>query len=84
MFSQLAKAKGLELNLHINPDVPLRLTSDTLRLRQIITNLIGNAIKFTSEGIISLHISKEAEDYQRATLRFSVRDSGIGIAQENV
>jgi PAS domain S-box-containing protein len=84
MFSQLAKAKGLELNLHINPDVPLRLTSDTLRLRQIITNLIGNAIKFTNEGMILLHISKEAEDDQCATLRFSVRDSGIGVSQDNV
>jgi PAS domain S-box-containing protein len=84
MFSQLAKAKGLELTLHINPDVPLRFSSDSLRLRQIITNLIGNAIKFTNEGMILLNISKEAEDDQRATLRFSVRDSGIGIAKNNV
>jgi CheY-like chemotaxis protein len=84
IFSQSAKTKGLELKLNINPDVPLRLVGDSLRLRQIITNLIGNAIKFTKEGTISLHISKDSEDDQRATLCFSVRDSGIGIAQDRI
>ncbi|MBL0226007.1 MAG: response regulator [Geobacteraceae bacterium] len=84
IFSQLASVKGLELNLQINPDVPLRLTGDSLRLRQIITNLIGNAIKFTKQGTISLQISKDSEDEQQTTLRFSVRDSGIGIAQDKV
>jgi PAS domain S-box-containing protein len=84
IFKQLAKAKELILNLHINPDVPLRLTGDLLRLRQIITNLIGNAIKFTTEGTISLHVSKDSEDDQHTTLRFSVSDSGIGIAQDKI
>jgi CheY-like chemotaxis protein len=84
IFSQLARAKGLELNLQINPDVPLRFTGDALRLRQIITNLIGNAIKFSNEGIILLSISKDSEDELHTTLRFSVRDSGIGIAQDKI
>ncbi|MBL0224658.1 MAG: response regulator [Geobacteraceae bacterium] len=84
IFSQLARVKGVELNLQINPDVPLRLTGDPLRLRQIITNLIGNAIKFTKEGTISLRISKDSENEQQTTLRFTVRDSGIGIAQGTI
>jgi PAS domain S-box-containing protein len=84
IFSQLARVKGLELDLQINPDVPLRLTGDSLRLRQIITNLIGNAIKFTKEGTISLNICKDAEDELQTTLRFQVRDSGIGIAQDKI
>ncbi len=79
-----AQEKGLELISHINPDVPLLLKGDAGRLRQIITNLIGNAIKFTAKGSISLQISKDAEDEHCSTLRFLVRDSGIGIAPEKL
>ena len=84
LLSLRAQEKGLELISHINPDVPLLLKGDAGRLRQIITNLIGNAIKFTAKGSISLHISKDAEDEQCSTLRFLVRDSGIGIAPEKL
>jgi PAS domain S-box-containing protein len=84
MFSLLAKEKKLEFDVHINPDVPRFLIGDSERLRQIISNLVGNAIKYTNEGHISLHISKDAEDGQHITLRFEVLDSGIGIASDNI
>ncbi len=84
LLSRRAQEKGLELVSRIDPDVPLLLKGDAGRLRQIITNLIGNAIKFTSKGSISLHIRKDAEDDQQTTLRFLVRDSGIGIAADKL
>ena len=80
----LAKEKSLGFEFHIDQDVPLLLTGDIVRLRQIVTNLLGNAIKFTKEGIISLLISKVSEDEQQTTLRFSVKDNGIGIAQDKI
>jgi CheY-like chemotaxis protein len=73
-----AHKKWLELNLQID-DVPLRLRGDAGRLCQIITNLISNAIKFTEAGSVALQVSKEQEDRRQVTLRFVVRDSGIGI-----
>ena len=90
-----AREKGLELRSLIDPDVPLLLNGDAGRLRQILTNLIGNAIKFTAstdqqnnfkspDGFVSLHIRKDTEDLQHATLRFLVRDSGIGIAADKL
>ena len=79
-----AREKGLELDLLIDPDVPLLLRGDSGRLRQIIYNLIGNAIKFTAKGSVSLHISTEYENDQNITLRFLVRDTGIGIATDKL
>ena len=84
ILSILAHEKGLELVTLIDPDVPRLLKGDAGRLRQIITNLIGNAIKFTAKGSVSLHISKDAEDDRQTTLRFLVRDSGIGIAADKL
>jgi signal transduction histidine kinase/FixJ family two-component response regulator len=79
-----ARKKGLELDSLIDTDVPLQLNGDAGRLRQIITNLLGNAVKFTEKGSISLHICKDSEDDQQVTLRFQVHDSGIGIAADNL
>ncbi|PKN13710.1 MAG: hypothetical protein CVU69_00615 [Deltaproteobacteria bacterium HGW-Deltaproteobacteria-4] len=79
LFTLRAKEKGLNLRTEIAPDVPLLLKGDVGRLRQIITNLVSNAIKFTERGSVALHISKEKEDDQHAMLRFQVEDSGIGI-----
>jgi len=72
--------KRVELSMSIDADVPAVLKGDAGRLRQIITNLIGNAIKFTPEGAVTLHIRKDSEDEHTVMLRFLVRDSGIGIA----
>jgi len=84
LLSFTAHEKNLELISHIAPDVPHRLLGDAKRLRQIITNLIGNAIKFTHEGSVSLHVSIDAEEGEQTTLRFQVRDSGIGIAADKL
>ncbi|MEI6209412.1 MAG: PAS domain S-box protein [Desulfuromonadales bacterium] len=77
-----AQEKGLMLKSAIDPDVPPLLRGDAGRLRQIITNLTGNAIKFTTKGVVSLRVRKDTEDGQQATLRFIVHDSGIGIAAD--
>ncbi len=79
-----AQKKGLELVSQMEPDVPLLLKGDAGRLRQIISNLIDNAIKFTGTGFVSLHIYKVSEVEQQASLRFLIRDSGIGIAPDKL
>ena len=70
--------KGLTLQYRIDANVPLRLTGDPTRLRQILTNLVGNAVKFTHQGEVMVHVSLKQEP---AVLHFSVRDTGIGIAE---
>lgn len=79
-----SQKKKLALTWQIDPDVPLHLKGDVGRLRQILINLIGNAIKFTKKGAISLQISKEREVELQTTLRFLVCDSGIGIAADKL
>ncbi len=74
-----AQAKGLELACDIREDVPERVTGDPLRLRQIVLNLIGNSIKFTEKGEITLEVAVEARSTEMALLHFVVRDTGIGI-----
>ncbi len=79
-----AREKGVNLTSSIDNDVPTTLKGDATRLRQIITNLVSNAIKFTRKGSVTLQIRKDAEDEQTATLRFLVRDSGIGIPADKL
>uniref|UniRef100_UPI0035B39101 response regulator n=1 Tax=Zoogloea sp. TaxID=49181 RepID=UPI0035B39101 len=78
--AQRAQEKGLELLLDIAPDVPQHLVGDPLRLGQVLTNLLGNAAKFTDRGDIRLQVGVAARDAQHATLRFEVRDTGIGMS----
>ncbi len=80
----LAREKGVELAVSINGDVPSALKGDPLRVRQIIRNLVHNAIKFTPKGTVTLHVRKNDENEQSYTLRFLVQDSGIGIAAEKL
>ena len=77
-----AQEKGLDLNLHVDPQVVDRVASDPARLRQIIVNLIGNAVKFTNSGGVTLSVQTESQDAGHTTLRFSVKDTGIGIPPE--
>ena len=71
--------KGLELSSEIGPDVPDHFLGDPLRLRQILNNLLTNALKFTDKGRISVDVAAVTVSDQEAQLRFSVSDSGIGI-----
>ena len=78
-----AQQKGLELGCRILPEVPDGLRGDPDRLRQIIVNLVGNAIKFTSAGEVIVQAEVQEETETEATLHFTVRDSGVGIPKEN-
>ncbi len=79
-----ARDKGLELLCDIAPDVPVAVVGDPGRLRQILVNLVGNAIKFTSQGAIVVRVLFESQDADGLLLHFSVSDSGIGIAAEKL
>ncbi|MCX6597152.1 MAG: response regulator [Acidobacteria bacterium] len=81
-FAQQALEKGLDLNCFVSSDVPAWARADRGRLRQILTNLIGNALKFTEQGEVSLHVSTIARDEFRSMVCFEVRDTGIGIAPD--
>ncbi len=74
-----ASDKKLSLNLAIDPALPNHLVGDALRLKQVLLNLTGNAIKFTSEGRIDVTVSLLAREGRSARLRFGIRDTGIGI-----
>ena len=78
-----AHAKGLELAVHLMPDVPRQLVGDPLRLRQILINLIGNAIKFTETGRVLLSVERDSAGAPGALL-FTVADTGIGIAKDKL
>jgi CheY-like chemotaxis protein/ABC-type phosphate/phosphonate transport system substrate-binding protein len=75
--------KQLEINCHIG-DIHTNFLGDPTRLRQIITNLTGNAIKFTQEGEIVISVATEKEDDKQTTLKFFVRDTGIGIPEDKL
>jgi signal transduction histidine kinase/DNA-binding NarL/FixJ family response regulator len=81
-LAALAHSKGLALTSFVDHDVPTRLSGDPGRLRQVLTNLTGNAIKFTKKGEVAVRVSKVEEAQDRALLRFEVKDTGIGIAPE--
>jgi PAS domain S-box-containing protein len=82
MLTERAQLKEIKLVGTILPRTPTRLRGDPGRLRQILTNLIGNAIKFTETGEVVVRVSKERETETYAVLRFEVQDTGIGISPE--
>jgi signal transduction histidine kinase/CheY-like chemotaxis protein len=79
-----ARRKGLELTLSVGPEVPRFLRGDPGRLRQVLLNLMSNAVKFTEHGEIAVAVSRLSENPQEAVLRVEVRDNGIGIAQDKL
>jgi len=82
LFLPKAKAKGLVLNYAIEPEVCTRIVGDPTRLRQILLNLIGNAVKFTDRGVVFLDVKLMRQTDQDCELRFSVRDTGVGMSEE--
>ncbi|MBS1140905.1 MAG: Response regulator receiver:ATP-binding region, ATPase-like:Histidine kinase N-terminal:Hpt [Proteobacteria bacterium] len=77
-----AHRKGLELLVEISPDVPKRIAGDPTRLRQILINLVGNAVKFTEKGEISVRVRMSQKASRSVHLEFSVTDTGIGIPKD--
>ncbi len=84
MLAVKAEEKGLELASLVDPDVPSHLRGDPGRLRQIVSNLGSNAIKFTHRGEVVIRVSLLEKAGRRVTLRFEVRDTGIGIPREKL
>ncbi|MHC4716833.1 MAG: hybrid sensor histidine kinase/response regulator, partial [Planctomycetota bacterium] len=74
-----AEAKGLELVCHIFPDVPTAVVGDPGRLRQVLVNLVGNAIKFTEAGEVVVSVACDSRDDRNALLHFTIADTGVGI-----
>jgi PAS domain S-box-containing protein len=84
MMAVKAHEKGLELSCRIEPGIPLGLTGDSNRLRQVIVNLLGNAVKFTEKGEIFLQVSRNYQEHGLLSLNFSVTDTGIGIPHDKI
>ncbi len=84
LISVKAREKGIELTSFLSPDVPLSLKGDPGRIRQILTNLIGNAIKFTGKGEVSVQATLENRNDNNATICFTVSDTGIGIPRDRI
>ncbi len=80
LMERPAQSKGLRLNLQIDPSVRLPVRGDSVRLRQVLSNLISNAVKFTERGSIAVTVRRIGETSAQHQLRFEVRDTGIGIA----
>ena len=84
MVADRAVEKGLALVCEVAPDVPTDRIGDPTRLRQVLLNLLGNAIKFTESGEVTLRVAPDADAAVPGALRFSVSDTGIGIAEEKL
>ncbi|MBW4575952.1 MAG: response regulator [Aphanothece sp. CMT-3BRIN-NPC111] len=82
LLAPQAHKKGLELAALIYRNVPTRLQGDAGRLRQILTNLVGNAIKFTASGEVVIRVSMPTETFTTATIRFAITDTGIGMTSQ--
>jgi len=83
LFTSSAQQKGIAFTISSDINIPLELMGDTLRLQQVLTNLVGNAIKFTAQGSVKLIVTLQSINLSQVQLLFTVTDTGIGIAPEN-
>ena len=84
LYGEQAKSKGISYETILASDLEVQIIGDSLRLNQVLSNLLSNALKFTpAKGIIKLRVSKTGEDQENVYLRFEVIDTGCGIAEEN-
>ncbi len=83
-FAERAHKKNIELVCRIPPDLNLIVNSDVTRLRQIVSNLVGNAVKFTDQGMVEISVDVLDRTAHKAKLRFGIRDTGIGIAEDKL
>ncbi len=84
IFKFKAEDKGLTLSFNIDPNLPKKVVGDYVRIKQIITNLLNNAMKYTDKGMIMLKVTCEENDGENVRLSYSVNDSGRGIRQEDI
>lgn len=82
LLAQRAEEKGIEVIFRVAPDVPLEVEGDALRLRQVLTNLVNNAVKFTQEGEVVVSVACKGKARDQVHLVFSVKDTGIGMTEE--
>ena len=84
LYGEQAKSKGISYETILASDLEVQIIGDSLRLNQVLSNLLSNALKFTpAKGMIKLRVSKTGEDQENVYLRFEVIDTGCGIAEEN-
>ncbi|MCX7746252.1 MAG: response regulator [Clostridia bacterium] len=83
-FAVSTQEKGLELTCYIEPDIPSFIIGDPGRIRQILINLVGNALKFTHQGEINVEVEKIRQNEEEVQLKFTVRDTGIGIPPDKL
>ncbi len=79
-----AREKGLEFKLHVDPSIPSMLCGDEVRIKQILINLLNNAVKYTSEGSVTLSVRCERQGVNRVLVWYSVEDTGQGVKKENI
>lgn len=82
LLTESAASKNLQIGLTVEADVPKTVKGDPVRIKQVLTNLVGNAVKFTDHGKVTIRITLESGKNPSPTLRFSVRDTGIGMSPE--
>lgn len=84
LYDAKAREKGLELNMLINSAIPSCLVGDPTKIRQIISNLVSNAVKFTHNGEVFIEVSVIKETNTEVQLYFEIRDTGIGMNEEEI
>ncbi|MBT0963950.1 PAS domain S-box protein [Denitromonas iodatirespirans] len=84
LFGEEARNKQVALHVSVSPSVPARLVGDPMRLGQVLTNLVGNAVKFTAEGEVAVTVRAEAPQGDRVRVQFAVQDTGIGLTEGQI